>query len=947
MARSSPAPQYSHLGDQINAATRSVHTQLNSQIIRRLPLALPPAANTPSTYISGLLHVAPVYITFETLWYMILLSHKEQTKDFRKPSPYQGRSSSPQPLQEQDRFLLDPKTSHRVPFHDGDDAGLSQRPGTSERIFSILESLRLPGLMRADCLRADIRCLTGWSKEVVDEQIEVAAQNGNLKKFVTHIKQSVGESPHVLLAYAWVLYMALFSGGRIIRNSLEKAGPEFWKTKCDPIISLNKACAFPDKSHAAAPMSERLRFFHFNTNQDGEDLKREFKRRLVEAEDLLTTSEKARIVHEAIHVFENMLALVSQLDHVFLEGTRDDSVLDINVTRPDREMETPSPSPGPLSFKPLEQGGKIRDSIVLSKERGVRTAPGMRHHRRSQSVSIDEPLDERGDRSSDVPSPYLVASLLRPMEQGGRLRDSIAVSRERGLRTAHYGSHSHSESTSIDENPESPISPEKPESLKLTTTHPASDPSSPSMPGPRSMLDPFTSSMNEQGTPAGSQPSSSSEISSLVTRNKSVRFKKPTTGGRSSKKVAESKDSESQDPNKEEAERRRMSSAEKVSPTSDHNPAGAVAIHIVDVEESDADDSSGSDKQMKQLQEQQQQQQQPRTEAPGEHGIISVIITDTAMMERVESNSDGRPLSDEESTSRSGTGGLLTTEHNDGDGDRPVLKRSPSSSSSRHKIKSWFSSHFTKVEKVEKKTEVEDTTHSDNSDKSWFSSHISKGEKKIEDTDHNTNSDKSLFSSHITKVEKEVEIKDTAAAGHDSSNDKSLFSSHLHVTKVEKKTEVEDIGHHGASEVRVTETITEAASASTSAGPSSALSLKSKMKNKLAHGQDKLKVKMDHAEEKLKRGTEKIKVKSKELSLLAIGPVRFMWKFVFVLGVLGAVWGVVSLRGMLGWTLLPVTMAARAAGWVLGGFRGAFAGAGFQGAGLGAGAGAGAGGGNV
>ncbi|KAK3952530.1 hypothetical protein QBC32DRAFT_324347 [Pseudoneurospora amorphoporcata] len=925
MERSSPAPQYSHLGDQINAATRSVHTQLNSQIIRRLPLALPPAANTPSTYVSGLLHVAPVYITFETLWYMILLSHKEQTKDFRNPSPYQGRPPSPQPPKEKDRFLLDPKTSHRVPFHDGNDAGLSQRPGTSERIFSILKSLRLPGLMRADCLRADIRCLTGWPKEVVDEQIEVAAQNGNLKKFITQIKQSVGESPHVLLAYAWVLYMALFSGGRILRNSLEKAGPEFWKTKCDPIMPLNKACAYPDKSHATAPMSERLRFFHFNTNQDGEDLKREFKRRLVEAEDLLTTSEKTRIVHEAIHVFENMLALVSQLDHVFLEGTRDDSFLDINVTRPDGDMDTPSPSPGPSSFKSLEQGGRIRDSIVLSKERGVRTAPGLKHHRRSRSVSIDEPFDERGDRSSDVPSPYLVASLLRPMEQGGRLRDSIAISRERGLRTAHYSSHSHSESTSIDENPESPISPEKPESLKLTTTRRTSEPSSPSMPGPESMLDPFTSSTNEQGTLAGAQPSSSSEVSSLVTRNKSVRFKKPSTGGRSSKKGAKSKDSESQDPNQVEAERRRKSSAEKVSPTWDHNPAGAdtlvpVPIHIVDVDGSDADDSSDSDKQMKQLQEQQQ------TADLGEHETISVTITDTAMMETA-SSSNGRAPSGEESRSRFGTGGLMT-EH--GNEDRPSLKRSSSLSSSRHKIKSWFSAHFTKVEKVEKRPE--DIDGGESSEKSLFSSHITKVEKITEDTGHGaTGSGKSLFSSHTTKVEKEVETEDT---GHGSISDKSLFSSHI--TKVEKKTEVDDTGH-GPSEVVITETITEAASASTSTSPS-ALSLKAKMKNKLAHGQDKLKVKMDHAEEKLKRGTEKLKEKSKELSLLAIGPMKFMWKFVFVLGILGAVWGVVSLRGILGWTFLPVTMVVRAAGWVVGGSRGAFAGPGW---------GAGAGGGNV
>ncbi|KAK3501644.1 hypothetical protein B0T13DRAFT_463932 [Neurospora crassa] len=832
---------YSHLGDQINAATRLVHTQLNSQIIRRLPLALPPAANTPSTYVSGLLHVAPVYITFETLWYMILLSHKKQTKEFRNSSPYQNRPSSPQPPQEKDRFLLDPKTSHRVPFHDGEDAGLSQRPGTSERIFSILESLRIPGLMRADCLRADIGCLTGWSKEVVDEQIEVAARNGNLKKFIIHIKQSVGESPPVLLAYAWVLYMALFSGGRILRSSLEKAGPEYWKTKCDPIMPFGKACAYPDKSHATAPMSQRLRFFHFNTSQDGEDLKREFKRRLVEAEDLLTTSERARIVHESVYVFEHMLALVSQLDHVFLEGTKDDSVLDINVTRADADTPCPSPSPGPSLLKPAEFGGRVRDSIVLSKERGVRTVPGMRHHRRSRSVSIDEPLDERGDRS-DVPSPYLVASLFRPMEQGGRLRDSIAVSRERGLRTTHRSSHNHSKSISLDEDSESHTLLENPE-IKAITTRYTSELTSPS--GPGSLGESLNSSMDAQGTLAGAQPSSSSETASLLIRGKTVRFKKPSAVG-SSKRTAEPKDSEIYRRLEEEAERRPKLSAEKVSPTSDNNSATGgdafslptVPIHIIGVDGSDADDSSDSDKQMKQSQKQQQRTEVAAADRDlGQHGTISVTVTDTAMMERVGSNSS----SDEESyQAKSGTG-ISTAEDAGSDGNRPSLKRSSSSSSSRHNIKSWFSSRITKVEK---------------------------------------------------------KIEGTGGGGGDG----------------------------GASnEVVVTETVTEAASTSTSTS-SSALSLRAKMKNKLTHGQDKLKVKMDHAEEKLKRGKEKLKEKSKELSLLAIGPVRFMWKFVFVLGVIGAVWGVGSMRSMLGWTFMPVTIVVKAAGWVGGGLKGAFAG---------------------
>ncbi|KAJ3481825.1 hypothetical protein NLG97_g7726 [Lecanicillium saksenae] len=67
------------LGEAIAASTRGIHARLNKSIISRLPLALPPRASDPSTYVTGLIHIAPIYLAFESLW-----------NDFLEPGPEDG-----------------------------------------------------------------------------------------------------------------------------------------------------------------------------------------------------------------------------------------------------------------------------------------------------------------------------------------------------------------------------------------------------------------------------------------------------------------------------------------------------------------------------------------------------------------------------------------------------------------------------------------------------------------------------------------------------------------------------------------------------------------------------------------------------------------------------------------------------------------------------------------
>jgi len=132
--------------------------------------------------------------------------------------------------------------------------------------------------------------------------------------FLEHIKKSVSKNPHVILAYTWILYMALFSGGRYIRATLKNAGKDFWMQKPMP-MSLQSA-----ENHNLAPENnertgkEGLEFFNFPGVEDGEDIKQEFKRRFCEVEKELDQRQKEEIVQEAQKIFHFLLDMMGELD---------------------------------------------------------------------------------------------------------------------------------------------------------------------------------------------------------------------------------------------------------------------------------------------------------------------------------------------------------------------------------------------------------------------------------------------------------------------------------------------------------------------------------------------------------------------------------------------------------------------------------------------------------
>ncbi|KAI0977413.1 hypothetical protein F4678DRAFT_13810 [Xylaria arbuscula] len=275
------------LSESINVATRSVHTKLNKLVVSRLPLALPPQADDASQYVSGLLHIAPIYITFESLWREILKlpeTHHHSDKDDSTDAAGE---------------LVGDQSNGRPDFATLD-----------ARIETLLSNLHLEGLQRSQALQQDLIALTCWSDLTLSEQLDNASKSPVLNAFINHIKASVRKSPHVLLAYAWVLYMALFSGGRFIRASLERIYPAFW------VPAAAQQPTPTSLADSATGSVQPLDFFRFDTHQDGEDLKQEFKKRLLESESSLTAPKREEIVEEARRIFEYMVRLVGELDEI-------------------------------------------------------------------------------------------------------------------------------------------------------------------------------------------------------------------------------------------------------------------------------------------------------------------------------------------------------------------------------------------------------------------------------------------------------------------------------------------------------------------------------------------------------------------------------------------------------------------------------------------------------
>ncbi|OGM39398.1 hypothetical protein ABOM_012134 [Aspergillus bombycis] len=151
-------------------------------------------------------------------------------------------------------------------------------PGYSARIATLCTLLRVEGLPRTARLKADIKRLRS---DPVTARLVADRPHG---KTYEDIRRRIMNAPHKLLAYAWVLYSALFNGGHFIRRQLLKAGPGFWGLSDDEDIT-----SFPE------PLS-------FWSVSDDSTFRDQFKSRANEAGSLLTAEERQDVVEESVSI---------------------------------------------------------------------------------------------------------------------------------------------------------------------------------------------------------------------------------------------------------------------------------------------------------------------------------------------------------------------------------------------------------------------------------------------------------------------------------------------------------------------------------------------------------------------------------------------------------------------------------------------------------------------
>ncbi|KAJ9638898.1 hypothetical protein H2199_006758 [Coniosporium tulheliwenetii] len=170
-------------------------------------------------------------------------------------------------------------------------------PPPNPRILAFLSTLRPPGLARSRRLRKDLDALYDTLLPVDLElaaELSGAPEGRQLHEYCVHMREAVTSRPHLLVAYAWVMYMAVFSGDGVGHGHGDEEEEEEEGEK-----GLEKA---------------GLSFWHFVGEEDGEDIKREFKRRLEGAETVFTAKERRQVVEEAVEIFRRSLLLVEELD---------------------------------------------------------------------------------------------------------------------------------------------------------------------------------------------------------------------------------------------------------------------------------------------------------------------------------------------------------------------------------------------------------------------------------------------------------------------------------------------------------------------------------------------------------------------------------------------------------------------------------------------------------
>lgn len=298
------------LSNRISTATHNTHKTLNTLITSFLPLALPPATKDPALYANAMKGFVLIYGAFEDSLRELGDENRENERDGR------GRIKK----REKDERIRKLYTND-----------LERAPRLRRDIENII--LSSSASSSSSCSSSTTSRAPSRNMEFPPPDFESELQFPHLHSFIQHIRPTTRQEPHLLLAYTWVLYMALFSGGRLyIRARLREAGVSgFWDVHGNHNNNNSRRRMEEDEDDEEDGMisvdEKYLTFWTFphsnstpnpngNGDDDGASLKATFVSAFTSAESILTPTEKDQVVHEAVLIMHSMIAVVQELGTV-------------------------------------------------------------------------------------------------------------------------------------------------------------------------------------------------------------------------------------------------------------------------------------------------------------------------------------------------------------------------------------------------------------------------------------------------------------------------------------------------------------------------------------------------------------------------------------------------------------------------------------------------------
>ncbi|KAJ5633522.1 hypothetical protein N7528_001364 [Penicillium herquei] len=242
---------------KLRTAIKEPHAAIHRLNLSRIALCVPPQVDRPTLYALGISRYAEIFYGLEEEWVA---------------------------------FIGDPADwIHQ----DSDDRTASCLQDRSERVRALLRQLYLPELLRSRSLRADLAFL-----ESMDPANMGFLHGHNAGMDVRkYLHQLVAKTPHLLVAWIWIIYSAILYGGREIRAHLLKAGPQFWDLSAAEIKAKRTPC----------PLS----FWHI---EDDAVVKTKFRSLITSVDCLLTREEHQEILDESLRIFQKLEQLTLNLD---------------------------------------------------------------------------------------------------------------------------------------------------------------------------------------------------------------------------------------------------------------------------------------------------------------------------------------------------------------------------------------------------------------------------------------------------------------------------------------------------------------------------------------------------------------------------------------------------------------------------------------------------------